>query len=471
MNERDATIIERVAGELRYIKSVTAQIPRGGEISPPDAEYNVLREDMEYMKKCLSVVLAMVMLLSLTLVAATAQAAEEFSIGGTVEYFGKQWVVIGYNGNGVASSANTLTLLLANAGEQNMYTTGNYFNKDVAYGAGQRTYFDITEPRSSAYAGSDLQAAMDGAAATLSAAERAQIVPRDFEGGAQYKDDSGKVSGSTVAGALFWALSAAEAGSLDASILDFHYSWWLRTVGENSLRAADVNNAIGNDESYKVFLSGSHISTPNAFRPACVINLATLVSNWAKSEIDKAEQLDLIPASLKDQDLTQPITRAEFAAVTVKVYENLTATKAVTPAVNPFTDTKDAEVLKAFNTGLMVGIAADNFSPDVLLNREQAATALTRVFKCVTLTGWTYQTDADFSLEYTKPSPFADDTNISDWARDSVYFMVANGIITGTGENNFSPKAITDAEKAINYASATREQALVIAVRMVENLK
>jgi hypothetical protein len=49
--------------------------------------------------------------------------------------------------------------------------------------------------------------------------------------------------------------------------------------------------------------------------------------------------------------------------------------------------------------------------------------------------------------------------------------MVANGIINGVGNNNFAPKATTDAEEAQNYASATREQALMIAVRMVENLK
>lgn len=69
------------------------------------------------------------------------------------------------------------------------------------------------------------------------------------------------------------------------------------------------------------------------------------------------------------------------------------------------------------------------------------------------------------------PAKFADDANISSWARDSVYFMAANGIITGTGNNNFSPRAITPEEEARNYASATREQALVIAVRMIEGLQ
>ncbi|MDR3277915.1 MAG: DUF6273 domain-containing protein, partial [Oscillospiraceae bacterium] len=163
-------------------------------------------------------------------------------------------------------------------------------------------------------------------------------------------------------------------------------------------------------------------------------------------------------------------TRAEFAAVAVKVYENLGNTTAIPVVNNPFTDTKDVEVLKAYNVGITSGTAADKFSPDVLLNREQCATMLTRVFKRVTLAGWTLDTDENFTLTYTKPALFADDAKISDWAKDSVYFMAANGIINGTGNNNFSPKAVTDAEKANNYASATREQALAIAVRMVENL-
>jgi len=48
--------------------------------------------------------------------------------------------------------------------------------------------------------------------------------------------------------------------------------------------------------------------------------------------------------------------------------------------------------------------------------------------------------------------------------------MAANDIIKGTGNNMFSPRATTPEEEARNYATATREQALVITVRMVENL-
>jgi hypothetical protein len=194
-------------------------------------------------------------------------------------------------------------------------------------------------------------------------------------------------------------------------------------------------------------------------------------SDWASGEIAKADALGLIPDSLQSADLTKPITRAEFAAVSVKVYENLSGTAAIPAVNNPFTDTRDAEVLKAYNVGITTGTGATTFDPAVLLNREQAATMLTRVFKKVSLAGWTMQTDAEFTLEYTKPAAFADDAKISDWAKDSVYFMAANGIINGTGSGNFSPRATTTEEQAQNYASATREQALAIAVRMVENLK
>ena len=193
-------------------------------------------------------------------------------------------------------------------------------------------------------------------------------------------------------------------------------------------------------------------------------------SEWAKDELARADELGLIPDCLDGADLTADITRAEFAAVGVKVYEALAQTAAVPAAENPFTDTTDAEVLKAYNVGITDGVAADKFAPDTLLNREQAATMLTRVYKKVSMEGWTLAADGEFALSYTMPEPFADDDKISGWAKDSVYFMKSQSILDGVGDNKFAPRATTSAEEAIGYAQATREQALLIAVRMVENL-
>jgi hypothetical protein len=49
--------------------------------------------------------------------------------------------------------------------------------------------------------------------------------------------------------------------------------------------------------------------------------------------------------------------------------------------------------------------------------------------------------------------------------------MASNEIIFGVGNNLFAPANITSAQESIGYAAATREQAIAISVRMVENLK
>lgn len=126
----------------------------------------------------------------------------------------------------------------------------------------------------------------------------------------------------------------------------------------------------------------------------------------------------------------------------------LANTQALPAVNNPFTDTKDIEVLKAYNVGITTGVSETEFAPSFLLNREQAATMLTRVFKRATVKGWTIETDKEFKLDYKKGQTFSDDEKISDWAKDSVYFMAANNIINGVGNNNFAPKNITSEEEA-----------------------
>jgi hypothetical protein len=195
-------------------------------------------------------------------------------------------------------------------------------------------------------------------------------------------------------------------------------------------------------------------------------------SEWADPELSRPEIPGLMPPSLEDPsvDLRLPVTRAEFAGIAVRVYENLANTRVMPAVNNPFRDTRDPEVLKAYNANIMMGVSADMFAPDDLLTREQAATALTRVFKRAAIPGWTLATDANHRLDFGYIAPFRDDAHISDWARESVYFMAFHGIITGIGNNMFAPRAVTPEEQARGYAQATREQSLIIALRMVDTL-
>ena len=187
---------------------------------------------------------------------------------------------------------------------------------------------------------------------------------------------------------------------------------------------------------------------------------AYTASEWAKPELEKAQGYGLIPDALKDADLTKPITRAEFAAVAVKAYENFTGTSVTPVASNPFTDTSNADVLKAYNINVVNGTSATTYGPNGILTREQAATMLTRVEKKAYIPGWTLATDDSYTLNFTKPVSFTDDNKISNYAKQSVYFMFAKGVINGTGNNMFSPTV-----------TASRQEAIIIAARMVDNLK
>jgi len=193
------------------------------------------------------------------------------------------------------------------------------------------------------------------------------------------------------------------------------------------------------------------------------------MSDWAPPEIENAAKSLLIPDSLISDGMnyTKPITRAEFAGIAVKIYERLTGKNIRIAKMNPFIDTNDEDVLKAYNAGIMIGYTNTIFEPDIYLNREQCATVLVRVYKKVRMSGWTFAYDAEYPLEFDWPAPFADDTLISDWAKESVYFMASHELIKGMGGNLFAPRNTTDAEEAAGYATATREQAIAIAIRMV----
>ena len=146
---------------------------------------------------------------------------------------------------------------------------------------------------------------------------------------------------------------------------------------------------------------------------------------WAEAELEDAAAQGLIPDCLQGADLTKPITRAEFAAVSVKLYEAMSGLAAEPAPADTFSDTKDPEVLKAYALGVTNGTdtVKKTFTPDALINREQTAAMLTRVYKKLRLEGWTLETDASYSeafrAMFTMPALFSDDAQISAWAKDS----------------------------------------------------
>ena len=172
------------------------------------------------------------------------------------------------------------------------------------------------------------------------------------------------------------------------------------------------------------------------------------VSDWAKEQVSKAQSNNLIADRLGN-DYRVNITRAQFAATAVKLYEAMSGQAAPAAGSSPFTDTSDSAVIQAEALGFVSGVGDGKFAPDSLVTREQAASMLSRVY-----------TKLGGDIPVVSATTFADNSSVSDWARDSVAFMSDKGIVSGVGNNTFNPQG-----------SASIEQALSIALRMFDNLK
>ncbi len=171
-------------------------------------------------------------------------------------------------------------------------------------------------------------------------------------------------------------------------------------------------------------------------------------SDWAKEELNKAYGKKLIPEILDNNDLTECVTRKEFAHIIVRMYEALSGKQAQTSGENPFADTDDGEVLKAYCLGITKGTSENTFSPNDLITREEIAAMTTRAMDAA---------GVNTEFDASSVNVFDDDCDMHDWGRKAVYFMSCHNIIKGMGDNKFDANG-----------NATREQALLICERSVE---
>lgn len=182
-------------------------------------------------------------------------------------------------------------------------------------------------------------------------------------------------------------------------------------------------------------------------------------SDWAGSYLDQAKKQQLFPASFEGVDLTAPVSRSQFAALVVTIYdmfieelnsEYKVLAEGVDPFAvpslveNPFTDTRDVYVRRAYDLKLTTGVSDTVYGVYDNLTREQAATMLLTLYKAL----------RGEVLEPQGAPNFEDHSEISEWARDSVYILAEKGILTGVGDNFFAPQATLSGESALVMALA-----------------
>lgn len=147
-----------------------------------------------------------------------------------------------------------------------------------------------------------------------------------------------------------------------------------------------------------------------------------------------------------------PMTRGMFAAVLARVdgadLSGFTGTK--------FTDVDMSKyygpsVAWASENGIIAGYGNKLFGAEDRITREQMAAMLANYIRIKNI---------DISAVQSETVHYADDSQISPWAKDSVYIMQIHGLMGGRPGNLYGPKSIASraevAQVFLNYANAAK---------------
>ncbi|MBC7764868.1 MAG: S-layer homology domain-containing protein [Hyphomonadaceae bacterium] len=197
---------------------------------------------------------------------------------------------------------------------------------------------------------------------------------------------------------------------------------------------------------FLIFLAVLFTTTQLVFLPPNVAWGAP--SSWAASDFQAMSDSGILSDNLKNpQALLQNITREEFADLIVRfyaIYQNQAVN--TLPCTAIFGDTKNQMVGRANALGIIQGTSANVFSPQQAINRQEIAVMLTRALK-----------KAFVDVTPSKTAEFVDMDDVAAWAKDSMSFCAAQGIINGVGDNRIAPLNTT-----------TREQAIVLVQRVIK---
>ncbi|MDR0406369.1 MAG: M15 family metallopeptidase, partial [Clostridiales bacterium] len=168
------------------------------------------------------------------------------------------------------------------------------------------------------------------------------------------------------------------------------------------------------------------------------------LSPWAEEEFDTARGYGLIPEEVFFTDYTAVISRVDFCAIIVNLYEKLDGKAYVAQNPSPFADTFNNSVRKAYELGIVSGVSDDRFAPYESITRQAAATILTNLMSARNL---------KFTVDSGLLEGFGDAGDIADWAANSVAVMLSEGYMRGTGDTTFSPLSDISTEQAVLLAA------------------
>ncbi len=176
--------------------------------------------------------------------------------------------------------------------------------------------------------------------------------------------------------------------------------------------------------------------------PPVALELAYAVdpsaSSYFVAELEEAYNYGLTyPAIMINFGLR--ITREEFCTIVVKLYERLSG-KTALAGPSPFTDTANAEIIKAAQLEIVMGVGGGLFMPARNITRQEICVMILRCLR---------KSLATVHDSATGGFPFADAGLIASWAFDAMRFCYRNEIMKGVSATTIDPLNNTTREQAI----------------------
>ncbi len=167
-------------------------------------------------------------------------------------------------------------------------------------------------------------------------------------------------------------------------------------------------------------------------------------SPWALGEVNEARQKNLIVEEA-DQNYLDYITRELFCRLVVRMVEVVNGSPIEVSIENPFEDTINESIVKAYQLGIVKGVSATKFAPDSLITRQEVAVMMMRALRALDeIKGTSFSKDIDVSGIH-----FADEDKIAEWALLEIKEANKLNIVKGVGSNKINPLGNTTVEQSI----------------------
>ncbi len=196
---------------------------------------------------------------------------------------------------------------------------------------------------------------------------------------------------------------------------------------------------------------------------SCLSSASALtgVSSWAKSDVRAAQAASLAPDTFASLDARTPISRAEFCAVALRLYEAERQTKVPRTKKVYFKDCKDPDVNTAYEMKLISGRGQDIFAPKDSVSRQDL---------CVILDNIRTKCEVDKPKITVSSKSFADSKELRSYAVSATEVMLSTGIMKGIeATNSNDPEQSGQTVTLLQpQGTATREQSLIMANRFFD---